>query len=1017
MPPKFSQMRKAAAKKEAAKQVCKPPPEPETFEEMVEGGQRRFSLLGDAWFALSNVKTKFSEALSREDKGDRYRDGEKSRRFYERAAEMYERAAGLKEDPDVLYNWSRILLMLSEFTNPPYTPAQKMALLDKAMPRFAAVATLAPANADNLFNWAQALRGKAELMLESEGEVEGGQEEAVGLLQQADDMLQKVFDMQREEWEALKKGGKGKNVSGGDPMEVDEEADRRSASSSGLRIHVQGDEDAEFEPLTADALAETLTAQGQVLALLSGEVEEPESTALFNRAIARFEHALQLIRANEAELLNHDSEDETQLRWAEVLADRADILMLASGRVEKDMLEEAVRRLDSIIERNPRNVEALCDRGDVLCAFAEAKATLGDGMSTGGGSSSASVSSDPEPDVRTLYCLAAKSFQAAASVEPSSAPIAVKLGDVMLTQIPYHSSAEDLSARNALATKAVTSYQKALQLKDPETDVGSVLLHLSKALSYLQGRESECKKTLAVWKRRGREGENELDALVGWGEFARDAPWNWETTFTLKMNIGFVHDLHTVPGLSRRGYDETLDCLNFQSPMSRREMLYDCNVQTLKSVIRWLQQNKHLRIHVSGTKDMLVDRLLVVLYPASSQQTNTPQRAQTATVTRQTAREGARPPTTPPQQMQSHVVPIPVAPATVNEILGSITAPHLFFFNFVKLLSATSCPAADPGTERRQMSFPIIFTIPDLLQSPAGPGNRRILLYVATPTKTLFSNSTYRYVFRVTVNGYAVTSDQSPKNVQQYLDITDPLAATLGLPANVLVTANQIYLSNAFFIVACVEKVPTETVMQKIFEESFRHYGVQIPSPPAPLTDPPECTAFQKPVFATLAETTSSFKENVVSKQDVRKDGKKGSDDEIEMGEQVVTFRDPLTLGRTFLSFVKDQEIWKCVVCNKEISISDMIVDAKFFQLLEKYPNEDRCVIDADGSDRPFVEAPPRPVVKTPAKRRASEIISLDSSEDEAPISAKKAKTGTGQEEGRLSFSVPDWNGTVIEID
>jgi hypothetical protein len=41
-----------------------------------------------------------------EEKGERYGEGDKSKRFYERASEMYAKAHELnKSDSDCLYNW------------------------------------------------------------------------------------------------------------------------------------------------------------------------------------------------------------------------------------------------------------------------------------------------------------------------------------------------------------------------------------------------------------------------------------------------------------------------------------------------------------------------------------------------------------------------------------------------------------------------------------------------------------------------------------------------------------------------------------------------------------------------------------------------------------------------------------------------------------------------------------------------------------------------------------------------
>ncbi|ODO07910.1 hypothetical protein I350_03491 [Cryptococcus amylolentus CBS 6273] len=66
----------------------------------------------------------YDEALDggveQEEKGERYRDGEKSQRFYERAIELYTKAAELQETYDAVYNKARALYTLAtDFFLPP----------------------------------------------------------------------------------------------------------------------------------------------------------------------------------------------------------------------------------------------------------------------------------------------------------------------------------------------------------------------------------------------------------------------------------------------------------------------------------------------------------------------------------------------------------------------------------------------------------------------------------------------------------------------------------------------------------------------------------------------------------------------------------------------------------------------------------------------------------------------------------------------------------------------------------
>ncbi|KAI9324217.1 hypothetical protein BDR26DRAFT_882021 [Obelidium mucronatum] len=172
------------------------------------------------------------------------------------------------------------------------------------------------------------------------------------------------------------------------------------------------------------------------------------------------------------------------------------------------------------------------------------------------------------------------------------------------------------------------------------------------------------------------------------------------------------------------------------------------------------------------------------------------------------------------------------------------------------------------------------------------------------------------------------------------------------------------------------------------------------------------------------------------------------AEDDVSVGDSTITFSCPLALIRikhpakgknckhkqvfdaeTFLSFNEKKDTWKCVVCNLRIEQNDLIIDTDMLRLLQKYSTADKCIVKANGEDCPFVEAQSAPVathtmmdsvmVMPPTrkaivvdddgvirrhsapvigiqaaavKRRISEVICLDESDDETPLAQRQRR-------------------------
>ncbi|KAJ3095444.1 hypothetical protein HDU97_006918 [Phlyctochytrium planicorne] len=127
--------------------------------------------------------------------------------------------------------------------------------------------------------------------------------------------------------------------------------------------------------------------------------------------------------------------------------------------------------------------------------------------------------------------------------------------------------------------------------------------------------------------------------------------------------------------------------------------------------------------------------------------------------------------------------------------------------------------------------------------------------------------------------------------------------------------------------------------------------------------------------------------------------------DEVVVSETVLSFRCPFLLSRIEhpargrlcshtqcfdargLVFVVSADMkWKCIICNEFIfaevnslcqhtssyNLKDLFIDHEFLKLLKKYPEEAKCVIDAQGVDKMYVEveAPKAEMLSTPSKKK-----------------------------------------------
>ncbi|KAJ3273450.1 hypothetical protein HDU76_010817, partial [Blyttiomyces sp. JEL0837] len=116
--------------------------------------------------------------------------------------------------------------------------------------------------------------------------------------------------------------------------------------------------------------------------------------------------------------------------------------------------------------------------------------------------------------------------------------------------------------------------------------------------------------------------------------------------------------------------------------------------------------------------------------------------------------------------------------------------------------------------------------------------------------------------------------------------------------------------------------------------------------------------------------------------------GQQKSSDDIELGDTTVSFMCPLTLCRIKLP-------GKGKSCNhvQVFDVEELIVDGWFLKLLEKYPDAQRCVIHADGSDSLEV---PKGDSKSPVAAKIVDVESTVVVDDEVVCGAEVMVVGTG---------------------
>ncbi|KAI9285455.1 hypothetical protein BC943DRAFT_305882 [Umbelopsis sp. AD052] len=476
--PKIPKFSKEKEKKPAKKQF-----EPTTFEDFME------------------------EGVELEEKGERYGDGDKSKRFYERAGEMYAKAHELnKTDSDCLYNWGRVSFVLLQYLPKRSAPIDKLKLIDTSIQKFRQALALDTKNADAMFNLGQALNTRAETVQDVD-EIEDGYSQAALAVQEAISILEEAYALQEQELMPQLEN-----------MTLEAQPEEEEHSHDHDHSHEESTPDAsttvtEVIPTTAYTLIDTLVASANALSTMASMLANYEKAVdLFNSAQDKLKQAEKWLSqaSREPEKDYQQAVIQIALQHAQTLALLADRSMTASGQVDDKTYTLALEKLDFITSKvDSRHCEAMCDRGDLLSQYAQAKQQtfVRSGRKLDG---------DPSgKEVWQLYSQASKSFQEALQIEPKNNNILRKLGDISLVRAQLPMSVADKN-KQQLLKNAEFFYKQVLET-DKEDLYGAWLGWAMSSWAQREwcqtpGKEGEAERIVKMWIKRGGNDEIIQDA-------------------------------------------------------------------------------------------------------------------------------------------------------------------------------------------------------------------------------------------------------------------------------------------------------------------------------------------------------------------------------------------------------------------------------------------------------------------------------------------------------------------------
>jgi tetratricopeptide (TPR) repeat protein len=389
---------------------------------------------------------------------------------YTQAAAAYTEADRIQpSDPACLYNWGRVLFILGGFVDGDEDPDEKLRHVSLAIEKFEQSVKLQPNNTDALFNLAQALATRCDLLVDNDNDCATGEP----LLRRAISLFDQVYKLQEA---AIASGGE----------------------STGTATNT---DDNNQTPPTKEALVDTVSAVAEcVTSLACLQKTAQEADKLFADACSRLEHALPLSEERKADIL---------CDWAAVLEAKANHEQQKTTEcMNAKLYEPAIAKLKEAMAAGPTLADPRCDLGDLYLGIAHGKlveATLDaddqDESTTMTEQDEVELRRQAEARIATMdgeitpyYENACAAFKEAATLEPNNAGIKQKLGDIYFarSRLPLDSAK---AIEQKLLSEAESWYQTTLEVAsdDPEP-----VIRLAQVYD-VQGRTEDYERLLNQW--------------------------------------------------------------------------------------------------------------------------------------------------------------------------------------------------------------------------------------------------------------------------------------------------------------------------------------------------------------------------------------------------------------------------------------------------------------------------------------------------------------------------------------
>lgn len=410
--------------------------------------------------------------------------------------------------PSQAFCRGRVLFLLVDFLPMHALPEEKLEKVDQSIEKFRNALDLEPNKTDAQFNLAQALHQRSELLQETT-EVDNAYGASAVSLQEAITIFDNVYGLQEKEYldltapeqDTLTEEHQHEH---GDNDETEQTQKESEEFTTATKV----------EATTPYSLIETLLSTAETMTTMASMLASfPASMDLFSRAKSKLALAEKWLEEMPTESTEMDPNAEKNkkaariqinLKEASTYAAMADRTFLASSTIDTSLFEKATERLNEIIEQHdPCNVEAMCDRGDILTSYGQAIAEV---------ANKKHLPLVPEKDgkeVWQLYASATKSFQKGLELEPKNLRILNKMGDLSLIRASLDLP---IAQRNKLQLlkNAQFYFKHAVEVDKEVLTSGYLGWAMSEwALeewAEMTGKKEDALKIIRVWIKRGGNG-------------------------------------------------------------------------------------------------------------------------------------------------------------------------------------------------------------------------------------------------------------------------------------------------------------------------------------------------------------------------------------------------------------------------------------------------------------------------------------------------------------------------------